>query len=389
MIRREYDCIVLGLGGFGSAALYWLARRHGVSVLGLEQFELDHVRGSSEDHSRIIRLSYHTPSYVELAKAAFSTWDEVAIEAGEPLVLETGGLNLQPAGSKVEIEPYASSMRKAGVEFESLDGREIRRRWPAFHIDDATIGLHHAKAGIAMASRANRAHRRLGAEYGARIEANQPVRHIRLVSGEVDVVTDKTTYRCGRLVLTAGAWTPTALAWLGIALPLEVTQEQVNYFRPSKPGVFDPARFPIWIWHDEPTFYGFPVFGEPAVKVSEDAGGPVVTADTRSFVPDVDVQARVLTFLRKYIPDAAGGIHLSKTCLYTLTPDRDFLLDYVPGHPEISVVLGCGHGFKFASLFGRTLAELSLGEAPSIDLQPFAFDRPALRDPDASPRYRV
>ena len=93
--------------------------------------------------------------------------------------------------------------------------------------------------------------------------------------------------------------------------------------------------------------------------------------------------------LAKYLPEAGGGIHSSKTCLYTLTPDRDFLLDRMPGHPEISVALGCGHGFKFASLFGRTLAELSLDENTSIDLQSFAFDRPALRGAGTTPRYRI
>jgi len=389
MIQREYDCIVLGLGGFGSAAAYWLSRRPGISVLGLEQFKIGHERGSSEDHSRIIRLSYHTPAYVELAKEAYQTWEHVAAEAGEPLVLETGGLHMAAPDSEALIEPYASSLRAAGVEFETLTGREIRRRWPVFQVDDSTIGLYQDKTGIAMASIANRAHRRLAVEQGAQLEAGQPVRDIRANAGEVDVVTDATTYRCSRLVLAAGPWTPVALSWLGISLPLEVTQEQVNYFMPKKPDVFDPARFPIWIWHDEPVFYGFPIFGEPAVKVAIDGSGTVVTADTRSLDPDAKAQARVRRFLDKHLPEAAGAIHSSKTCLYTLTPDRDFLLDRVPDHPEISVALGCGHGFKFASLFGRTLAELSFDEKTSIDLQPFAFDRPALHDLEAAPRYRI
>ena len=69
-MKTDYEYIVLGLGGFGSAAAYWLAQRAGTEVLGLEQFELGHVRGESQDHSRIIRLSYHTPGYVDLGKFA-------------------------------------------------------------------------------------------------------------------------------------------------------------------------------------------------------------------------------------------------------------------------------------------------------------------------------
>src|SRR5919205_2849983 len=95
-MRTEFEYIVLGLGGLGSGAAYWLARRAGAEVLGLEQFEIGHVRGESQDHSRIIRLSYHTPEYVELAKHAYRAWAEVERDAGEQLVLRTGGLDLGP-----------------------------------------------------------------------------------------------------------------------------------------------------------------------------------------------------------------------------------------------------------------------------------------------------
>ena len=88
MNARAFDAIVLGLGGIGSGAAYWLARR-GAKVLGLEQFSLGHARGESHDHSRIIRLSYHEPDYVRLAKEAYAAWSEVEREAGEQLVYRT------------------------------------------------------------------------------------------------------------------------------------------------------------------------------------------------------------------------------------------------------------------------------------------------------------
>ena len=95
--RREWDVVVVGLGAIGSAAAYWAATRAGTRVLGLEQFELGHANGASADHSRIIRLSYHRPDYVRLAKRAFETWAEVEAEAGERIVTVTGGLDLWPA----------------------------------------------------------------------------------------------------------------------------------------------------------------------------------------------------------------------------------------------------------------------------------------------------
>src|SRR3954463_15439473 len=100
-MNHDYEYIVLGLGGFGSAAAYWLAPPAGGDVLGLEQFELGHVRGESQDHSRIIRLSYHEPHYVELAKHAYRAWAEVERDAGEQLVLKTGGRGLGPRGGGV------------------------------------------------------------------------------------------------------------------------------------------------------------------------------------------------------------------------------------------------------------------------------------------------
>src|SRR4051812_31031399 len=154
-MNHDYEYIVLGLGGFGSAAAYWLARRPGAEVLGLEQFELGHVRGESQDHSRIIRLSYHEPHFVEVAKHAYRAWAEVERDAGEQLVLETGGLDLGPRESAIPLAAYSDSMDAAGVPYERLDAGEIMRRWPQWRLDDEIHGLFQAQGGIAMAAPAN------------------------------------------------------------------------------------------------------------------------------------------------------------------------------------------------------------------------------------------
>jgi sarcosine oxidase len=127
-MRRDYEYIVLGLGGWGSAAAYWLSRRAGADVLGLEQFEIGHVRGESQDHSRIIRLSYHTPEYVELAKHAYTAWREVERDSGEQLVLRTGGLDFAPRESAIPLTNYSGSMDAAGVPYEHLDTASSSRR---------------------------------------------------------------------------------------------------------------------------------------------------------------------------------------------------------------------------------------------------------------------
>lgn len=385
----EFDTIVLGLGGLGSAALYWLSRRLGGDVMGIEQFETGHVRGGSQDHSRIIRLSYHTPDYVELAKQAYAAWRTLEAEAGEPLLLITGGLDISPANACIPISDYTRGMDAAGVAYETLDAREAMRRWPQFRLADDTIVLYQADAGIAPAAKGNAAHLRLARANGARILEQAPVSRIRPLADGVEIVAGGQQYRAGKLILAAGAWTNSALAHFGLHLPLEVTQEQVTYYASPRPEDFGPDRFPVWIWMDEPCFYGFPVYGEAGPKIGQDVGGRVVTAETRSFEPDPAVTARTEAFLREHLPGMLGPRIYSKTCLYTLTPDRDFIIDALPEHPNVFLAVGAGHAYKFAGLIGRILSELALDGGTTADISRFAVGRPILQLADPPRSYMV
>jgi sarcosine oxidase len=376
---NEFDVAVLGLGGIGSGAAYWLARR-GVRVLGLEQFELGHARGESHDHSRIIRLSYHTPQYVELAKRAYDAWSTLETEANEQLVYRTGGLDLGPRGGAIDLKTYEKSLRACNVPFELLDAADIRRRWPAFRIDDDVRGLFQSEGGIVAAARATAAHQRAARALGAVLLEGIRLSSLRNLGGEVELkLLDGRTYRARKLVIAAGPWTGPALRSFDISLPLEVTKEQVVYFAPPDPAPFATDRFPVWIWMDDPSFYGFPIFGEAGVKVAQDAGGAAVDPDTRSFEPDPGIAARTRAFLERHLPSALGSEVLTKTCLYTLTPDRDFVIDTLPEHPNVSVAIGAGHAFKFASAIGRILSELALDGATRSDIAGFEVDRPILR----------
>src|SRR4051794_22092470 len=171
-MKQDYEYVVLGLGGFGSAAAYWLARRAGGQVLGLEQYELGHVRGESQDHSRIIRLSYHTPEYVELAKLAYDAWSTLQRESGDQVVLKTGGLDFARHDSKIPLDTYRDAMSACNVEYEDIDADEIMKRWPQFTLSDDIQGLYQEESGIAMAARANEAHRKMARANGATLIDN-------------------------------------------------------------------------------------------------------------------------------------------------------------------------------------------------------------------------
>lgn len=375
---KTFDAIVLGLGGIGSGATYWLAKR-GARVLGLEQFALGHARGESHDHSRIIRLSYVTPAYVQLAKEAYAAWEEVERDAAERLVFKTGGLDLGPRDGAIPLRGYADAMEACGVAHEWLDAAEIRKRWPAFRIGDEVHGLFQPDGGIVAAEKATAAHQRAARALGATLRDDAPVTSLRTVDGEIEVEAGGECYRAGQLVIAAGPWSGRALAFFGLRVPLEVTKEQAMYFAAPELALFEFGRFPVWIWMDDPSFYGFPVFGEPgAVKVTQDAGGRVVDPDTRGFDEDLDITARVRGFLANHLPGALGPQRVVKTCLYTLTPDRDFIIDRLPEHPNVCVAIGAGHAFKFASVIGRILADLALDGSTRSGIEDFAISRPIL-----------
>jgi sarcosine oxidase len=388
-VKREYDAIVLGLGGIGSGAAYWLARR-GVRVLGIERFELGHARGESHDHSRIIRLSYHAPQYVRLAKEAYAAWDALHEETGECVVFKTGGLDLGPRNGAIALESYANAMRASGISFDELDAAEIRRTFPQFEIDDDVHALYQADGGIVAAERATAAHQAAARAHGATLIAQTPVTGIAQANGEYRVEAGGERYHTPELIVAAGPWTNHLLDHFGMQLPLEVTKEQATYFRPRAIEPFEFGRFPVWIWMDDPSFYGFPVFGEAgAVKVTQDAGGKPVDPDTRGFEPDPDITARVRGFLAAHLPQLNGELHRVKTCLYTLPPDRDFIIDSLPEHRHVHVAVGAGHAFKFASVIGRILSDLAIDGATRSDIASFAVDRPVLQMASPPKTYMV
>jgi sarcosine oxidase len=389
--RREWDVIVVGLGAIGSAAAYWASTRPGTRLLGLEQFELGHANGASADHSRIIRLSYHRPDYVRLAKRAFQSWSEVEEEARARIVTVTGGLDLWPADPAIPMADYTESLAAESVPFELLDAAEVMRRWTQWRLPDDVTALWQSRAGLVDPYRGNAAHRRLATARGAILVDRTPVTAIREAAGAYQVDAAGTTYGAERVILAADAWTNALLASFDRRLPLTVTKEQVTYFAARDPAAFSPERFPVWIWMDEPSFYGIPTYGEAGPKIAQDAGGRPTTPETRTFERDDAMYDRVRAFAQTHLPDAAGPELLTKTCLYTLTPDRDFVVDRVPEAPGVVVGLGAGHGFKFASVLGRILVELAVdGSSPSDpELTGFRIDRPILLEDDPPTSWLV
>jgi sarcosine oxidase len=382
---RSVDYVVVGLGAFGSAAAWHLAAR-GHSVVGLEQFELGHSRGASHDSSRILRHSYHTPAYVRLTCEAYDDWARLEDESGERFVTVVGGLDLFPPDCAISAVDYVDSLRTVGIAFEELDAAEIRRRWPVFDPPAGTQGLFQSRGAIVPAARGTAAMQQLAAAHGAVLLSSTAVTGIGDHRTHLTVETSGASYTCRGVVVCADAWTNQVLAPLSVTIPLTVTLEQPAYFQPTDPAPF--ADMPLWIWMDEPSYYGFPCYGESTIKAAQDCGGPAVDPDHRTSDPDPGMLDRLAGFVASLLPGSGRPVR-SLRCQYTLTPDRDFVLAPVPAHPSVVVGLGAAHGFKFAPMFGRILADLVTTGETSSDVSAFGFDRPALTDPAYRPNWMV
>lgn len=391
-MRDEYQIAVIGAGGLGSAAAYWLSRTAGHDVVCLEQYELGHELGASEDHSRIIRLAYHAERYTALAKSAYEAWDVVEAESGIGLVRRTGSLDIARPGTDggAILEAFARAMSAHEVAFERLEAAELMARWPQFEIPDDHQALYQADGGILDIRRACAVHLALARAHGATIVPEAGVGAIRSTAGGVEIETAAGAVRAEHAVLCTGAWTPTVLRGLGIELPIRLTREQVTYFQTTQLARFAPDRFPIWLWHGEREYYGFPVYGEVATKAArENLDGPQIDMDTWDRVPDAEQAADVAHFCESILPGFTGPVLRTRSCVYDMPPDRDFILDRVPGHPRLTMALGAGHAAKFASVIGRILAELALTGTTGYPIEPFGVDRPAITDPEYAGAYRL
>lgn len=387
--EASYDTIVIGLGGIGSATLYRLARRLGSQVLGLEQFALGHPYGGSQDHSRIIRLMYHDVRYTALTPATYTAWAEVEEESGLRLVVKTGGVEIAAPDYAHDIDRYAAAMDAAGIGYERFGADELRRRYPQFAVRDDVQVLYQAESGLVNAAHGIAAHVALARAHGAAIRSDCRVTRLQAQGDSVRVETVQGAFACRRVVVCAASWTQELLATTGFHLPMTVTQEQVSYYSTPHLRDFAPDRFPIFIWKDKLDVYGFPVYGEAATKAGIDAAGAVVTPATRSLDPDPVNEQTLRAWLEERIPRFVGPTLYTKTCLYDMPHDREFVVDSLPEQPTILVCVGAGHAYKFAALLGRLLSEMALDGRASLPVDGFTLKRPAVMDPEFKPVFHI
>lgn len=372
-----FDVIVVGGGVMGTAAARALAQR-GRETLLLERFRFGHKLGSSGGPTRIFRFTYEHPDYVRMAGPALDAWRELEDAAGETLLSTTGGIDIGEGARQ-----SADALAAAGAPFAWIAAEAAVERWQGLSIDTGTPVLFQEQGSVCFAERTVKAQARLAAEAGVTVLEETKAERIAPAGDAAWVHTEGESFRAPVVVATAGPWAGPLLATAGLHLPLVPSFEQVSYFR-----LREPSPLPTVVdWTGASTRelaggsvhvpYAVPDPEEPgAVKVALDRSGPDVDAETRPFDPDpvrlASVGAWAASRFAPLEPDRPP-----ETCLYTNTPDGEFVIDRVG---PIVVGSPCsGHGFKFGPLIGRILADLATGETPPVPLVAFAATRAFVR----------
>ena len=374
---RPYDAIVIGLGAMGSASLYHLARR-GHRVLGIEQFSQGHKLGSSHGDSRIIREQYFEhPLYVPLVQRAYELWRELEEESGRVLMTLGGGLMIGPLEGMV-VGGTLRSAKEYNLAHELLSPDEVHRRFPAFELADDLVAVVDPRAGYLDPEACTGAHVSGARNHGAEVHFAEPVTGWVADGNGVRVTTSNGDYTAERLLISAGAWTNELLN--DLTLPLTVERQVAFWFDPDERSVsYDSREFPIFAHEFTPGIlcYGFPRLPR-GVKASIMHAGELTNspAEVKRSVDEGESEP-VRASLRPVLPGLARAPVLETSiCLFTNTPDHDFIVDFHPRHPQVVVSSPCsGHGFKFARALGEIQADLLESGRTELDISAFRIHR--------------
>ncbi|MFO0814599.1 MAG: N-methyl-L-tryptophan oxidase [Gemmatales bacterium] len=381
----SYDTIVIGLGAMGSAAA-WRCAQRGQRVLGLEQFDLVHQLGSSHGRSRIIREAYYEhPAYVPLVREAYALWNSLSEESQYALLTPCHCANIGPAGCEI-ITGVRVAAKEHQLPVEVLNARELMLLYPAFHLPEHYQAVVESNAGWLQVETCVHVMQLMACRHGAVLHANEMVLEWKAVPGNVTVRTNSDTYHARQLILTAGPWSRDLLCMAGV--PLTVMRQLQWFFKApiTRSDEREKQTLPIFII-DTPagSFYGIPAEhiwngskGTINMKIAQHYGAPEQAHPdevNRQIADDELIPVR--KFMQQYLPAMADAeLQSASVCIYTLSPDRHFVIDRHPNHENVALACGfSGHGFKFAPVVGEQLANLLEGKVREETRELFGIDR--------------
>lgn len=385
----NFDTIVCGLGAMGSAAIYQLAKR-GSKVLGLDRFAPPHANGSSHGESRITRLATgEGEQYVTLVQRSHELWREIENQTGTNLLTITGGLTLasphNPAAMHGRPDFLNQAIRcaeKFQIRHEILGTAEIRERFPQFAVTDER-GYYEYETGFLRPELCIETQLALARKRGAVVQSNETVVSIESkATSAVTVKTSRGAYSADKVIVSAGAWIgrflPPAYARL-----FEVYRQVVYWFDITEDcrAMFAAPGFPIFIWifaeGSEFGFYGFPTLDGRTIKVATEQFTASIDPDQINRAASrEEKRAMYRDCVEGRLPTITDRCGAAASCLYTATPDSNFIIDVHPDNDRIIIASPCsGHGFKHSAAIGEALAEQVIDGKSRIDLGSFELKR--------------
>jgi sarcosine oxidase len=381
-MHDKFDVIVVGTGTMGVSACLYLAQR-GLEVLGIDQFDIPNDQASHSGYTRIIRKAYYEhPDYVPLLIRSYQLWKELEHQTGTKLYHETGILYLGEESSTV-LQGCLESSRLYQIPVETWTRAKTVDKFPQFHYPENWISLWEPEAGYLNVNESIHSFYHTALQLGAHFHTNEKVLEWKQNEQGIEVRTNKGTYHADKLIFTSGAWTPDHLP--SFDLPLKVTRQMLAWLNMNDVEYYSSPQFPCWFIHDpeKGMYYGFPDAvlknqGEPpGIKIGLHVRGEITAPSAIERTIGKQDEEIVTYFCDHYFPQAKEVQKNYKTCMYTNTPDEDFILDYLPNTNQ-RVVLACGfsgHGFKFAPVIGELLSQMVNNESSELNIDFLRLNR--------------
>ncbi|MED3563381.1 N-methyl-L-tryptophan oxidase [Bacillus xiapuensis] len=372
----HFDVIVIGAGSMGMAAGYFLSKS-GKRTLLIDSFNPPHDKGSHHGDTRIIRHAYgEGEEYVPLALKAQELWNDLENMTGKKLFLQTGVLNVGMEKTDF-IQNIISSSKTYSLPLDVLDCNEVNKRWPGITLPNEYIGCFEPTSGVLKCEDCISAYRELAEQHGTSILSHSRVKEISVHDNGVTIKTDHQTLYSDALVVSAGAWSGSLLSMLGLNLPLQPTRKTFAWFD-ANDNFFHHNDFPAFSFETaQGLYYGFPSIHGSGLKIGRHDGGEKINPDVSipGFGQLAEDEADLKEFLHHYIP-SIQHLKYGKTCMYTLTPDEDFIIDLHPHYSNVAIAAGfSGHGFKFSSAVGKILSELIISGKTEQNISSFSIKR--------------
>ena len=356
-LEKKFDTIIVGLGAMGSSTLYQLAKKN-KSVLGIEQSDIPNSIGSSHGINRIIRLAYSEhPSYVPMLRRAYELWYDLEQTCNEKILYKTGSLDI----SKEDHWVFSGSLNSCiehEIPHEVLNGDELSKRFPAYNFPRNYMSLFQKDGGFLLSEKAIENYTKLALANNANVSSNEKVIYWEVNNGEVTVITNKSKYKSNSLVITAGSWINKLIPEL---LNLAVPERQVlGWFKTHNDNNFR-NNFPVFSCSvDEGRFYGFPIHKIQGFKIGKyNHLNEIANPDNQNTTLSKTDEHALRSAITRYFPEANGKLMEYQTCMFTNTPDENFIIDQHPSFSQVFLAGGfSGHGFKFSSVVGEIISEM-------------------------------